>query len=301
VTTPRTTAVTLLVVAALASAPGLARGASLAHRLTIYLDDKEEPLRAPEGIACNDGGALVVADTGGARLLVYTYRDGKLTGGAPVKLAEATYPVQVQVDGKGNVVVLDGRTRRLVRVDTAGKYAGVVALKGASGLATVVPSAFKLDATGSLYVLDVAGSRVLVAGADGRVTRELPLPKGKEQFTDVAVDGNGRILAVDAAASRVWAAEKGATSFKAIGEPMKDRVSFPVALADHGGRLYLVDQHGHGIAVLGGDGSFQGRELEMGWVDGKVYYPAQICLTGDGQVFVADRNNNRVQIFSEGR
>ena len=72
-----------MAVAALAAVPGMARPAGLSFRLEIAVDDKEEPLRAPEGVACSDKGALVVADSGNGRLLTYSYRDGRLTGGAP--------------------------------------------------------------------------------------------------------------------------------------------------------------------------------------------------------------------------
>ena len=99
----------------------------------------------------------------------------------------------------------------------------------------------------------------------------------------------------------LWAADKGASAFKPLGESLKERVSFPIYLAESRGRFLVVDQHGHGLALLGADGSFQGRELEMGWVAGKVYYPAQLCTSGDGPLFIADRDNNRVQVFSESR
>jgi hypothetical protein len=39
----------------------------------------------------------------------------------------------------------------------------------------------------------------------------------------------------------------------------------------------------------------------MGWNDGFVYYPGQLCLNASGDVFLADRNNNRVQIFATPR
>ena len=293
--------VAILALAALAAAPAAARPASLKHLLSIYADDKEGPLKLPEGVACSDKGALVVADTGNGRLLTYTFLDGKLARGTPVKLAEATYPVRVQIDGKGNVLVLDGRTRRIVRVDAAGQFAGAVEWKGVSGSSSVAPIAFKLDASDNLYVLDVAARRVLVAELSGKVGREIPLPRDVAEFTDVAVDAGGRIFAVDSVGSRLWMAEKGANAFQAIGTSLKDRVSFPIYLAEDRGKLYLVDQNGNGVALLGADGSFLGRELEMGWSDGKVYYPTQMCVNAEGVAFVADRNNNRVQVFSVSR
>ena len=291
--------VAILVVAALAVAPAIARPASLKHQLSIYQDDKEAPLKAPEGVACSDKGALVVADTGNGRLVTYSYLDGKLTGGNPVTLVEATYPVAVQIDSKGNVLVLDRRTRRIVRVDAAGKYAGAVVWRGVSG--SVSPIAFKVDASDNLYVLDVAARRVLVAEPGGKVNREIPLPNGGEEFTDVAVDGTGRIIAVDSVGSRLWMADPAAKAFQAIGTSLKDRVSFPIYLVEDRAKLYLVDQHGNGVALLGMDGTFLGRELEMGWSDGRVYYPAQMCVNAEGLAVIADRNNNRVQVFSVAR
>jgi streptogramin lyase len=289
----------VLALAALAAAPTIARPGNLRHEHSIYQDDKEGQLKLPEGVACSDKGAVVVADTGNGRLLLYTYREGKLSGGTAVKLAEAAYPVRVQIDGKGNVLVLDRKSRRIVRVDTAGKFAGAVEWRNVVG--SVVPAAFKVDSSDTLYVLDVAARRVVVAEPGGKVTREIPLPRGDAEFTDVAVDPSGRILAVDSVGSRVWAAEKGAKEFKALGESLKDRVSFPTYLAVDQGKMYLVDQNGNGIAVLGSDGGFLGRELEMGWMNGRVYYPAQMCVNADGLAFIADRNNNRVQVFSTSR
>lgn len=298
-TTPAPAA-TLLALLALA-APAPVRPAGLQPLLAIVVDDKEEPLKAPEGVACGGKGMVVVADSGNGRLLTFTFRDGRLEGGKPIRLAEAPYPVRVQLDSRGNVLVLDRKTRRLVKVDGEGRYAGVLELKGAAGPGAVVPLAFRIDAADRLVVLDAAARRVLVAGLDGRVAREVPLPAGGLAFLDVGVDAAGRLLAVDAAASRLWVADKEAKAFKPLGEPLKDRVSFPGYLAEEAGRLWLVDQNGHGLVLLGLDGRFLGRELEMGWLPGRVYYPGQLCGNGGGQLFVADRNNNRIQVLGEAR
>jgi hypothetical protein len=36
----------------------------------------------------------------------------------------------------------------------------------------------------------------------------------------------------------------------------------------------------------------------MGWNEGLLYYPSQMCLNEKGEVFIADRGNSRVQVFS---
>jgi hypothetical protein len=35
--------------------------------------------------------------------------------------------------------------------------------------------------------------------------------------------------------------------------------------------IYIVDENGDGIVVLGRDGSFVGRQLSMGWNEGLLY------------------------------
>ncbi len=301
-TVPRaTTRSSLLLALALASASGTARaeGVAFVHDTTIYIDAKEGALSAPEGVACTDSGYLVVADTGNHRLVTYAYKDGRLSGGAEVKLAQLTVPLRAQVDTKGNVLALDGKTRKVVRVGANGTFEAWIQPKDVKG--EVVVGAFKLDPSDAVYLLDVAGKRVVVTDMAGKVAREIPLPPESGVVTDIAVDQAGILYAVDAVNAVVWSAEKGATSFKPLTKSLKDRMSFPAYLAVGRGRLFLVDQYGSGIVLLGLDGSYQGRQLSIGWSDGLVNYPAQICLREDGVAFVADRFNNRVQAFTTGK
>jgi hypothetical protein len=149
-----------------------------------------------------------------------------------------------------------------------------------------------------VYLLDGKGRRVLVLERSGAVKAELPLPPESGTVNDIAVDAAGTLYALDAVKGIVWAAEKGAAPFKALASGLKDRMSFPTYITAYKGKLLLVDQNGSGVVVLGIDGSYQGRQLSIGWSDGLVNYPAQLCMTDAGLAFVADRFNNRVQAFS---
>jgi sugar lactone lactonase YvrE len=250
-----------------------------------------------EGVACDAQGTVVVADTGNRRLVTYTWRGGNLEGGTALRVPQLTHPVRLQIDSKGFVLALDRRSRRILRVDASGAAAGFLEPKGTSGGFT--PAAFKLDAADRAYVLDVAARKVLVLAPDGGVTRELPLPAGGTAVTDVAVDAGGKVYVVDAVTATLYAAAPDEKAFKAISASLKDRISFPGYLAvDARGRLFVVDQHGSAVVRMGTDGTFQGRDLAWGVADGALDYPGQLCFTESGEVVVADRNNDRVQVFA---
>jgi len=280
----------------LAVTPATAAAASIGfkHQKTIYGDDKEAPLRFPEGVACDDNGSIVIADSGNGRLLTFSWKDGALTGGAPLPVAQLAQPVRVQIDSRGNVLVLDRKARKIGRVDPKGAFGGWVEITGVS---SVVPVSFRIGPSDQIHVLDVAGRRALVLDGAGKVAREIGLPS-EGQFVDIAVDGAGNLYVLDAVGAVLWKAEAGARSFQPAGKPFKDRVAFPAYVAFAAGRIYVVDQNGSGIAVFGVDGSYLGRELTMGASEGTVYYPAQICLNERGDAFVADRQNHRVQVFA---
>jgi len=296
---PTPTLARLLLLAALlaAASAAQAQAVSLIHAGSVYEDDKDRPLRAPEGVACSDDGQLVVADTGNGRLLRLSFKNRALAGGTEVKLPQLPSPTELQLDGKGNLLVLDRKLRKIGRVDAAGAFQGYVEPRG-EGLGTVAAGAFELDGAGNLWILDLAGVQLLAVDGGGQVVRRLSLPRGGAVFTDLAVDAAGTVYAVDSARSAVWSAEKGASALKPLVQGMKEVMTFPTFLSVSRGRLFVTDQNGHGIAVFGIDGAYQGRLLSLGWGEGLVYYPAQVCVNDKDELFVADRYNNRVQAFT---
>lgn len=286
----------LSLAALVAAGAARAQAVSLVHVASIYEDDKDRPLKEPEGVACDNQGKVVVADTGNGRLLTLTFANRQASRAAELRLAQLPVPGELQLDAKGTLLVLDRKVRKIGRVDAQGKFLGYVEPKNAPG--AVVPGAFKVDAAGLLYVLDLASVKVLVLDPEGAVVRQVPLPRDGALFTDLAVDPAGSVYAVDAVGSSIWVADKSATAFKQLVRGMKETMNFPTRVAVSRGRLFVTDQNGHGIAVFGIDGSYQGRMLGLGWTDGLVYYPLQLCISEAEDLFIADRYNSRVQIFS---
>jgi DNA-binding beta-propeller fold protein YncE len=262
----------------------------------IYLDGKGAGIKQPEGVSCR-GNALVVADTGNGRLLRYTIEGDRWSPSGEIVLPQLPFPIRVDVNSKGEIFALDGKSRRIGRVAASGDFlnyvAPVVDVQGA-----VVPRSFRIDRNDNLYLLDVASARVLVMDPSGKIQREIPFPKEYGFFSDLSVDAGGNILLLDSVGKRVFKVVKNSPDVVPLSESLKEEVYFPTAIAtDKQGTIFLVDQNGSGIVILGPDGSFRGRRLSMGWKDGLLRYPAQMCISENGTAFIADRGNNRVEAF----
>ncbi len=290
----------MLIVAVLAALPARAADAlKFRHEKTLYADDKENALLAPEGVACGAGSRVVVADTGNARLLSFSFQDGMFTAQGDYRTPQVASPTVVHLNSKGELFVLDGKNRRILHLGADGGSPAVVEPKGIPDASAVVPRSFAIDNRDNLYLLDINGERVLVLGPDGTVVRQVPFPAGYGFLSDVAVDPGGTILLIDTVRRKVYAAATGAAEFKALTGNLDDQMLFPTDLAtDRKGMLYITDQHAGDIVILDPTGAVAGRQFASGWKDGLLRFPAQACVLESGELVVADRENNRVQVFA---
>jgi hypothetical protein len=261
----------------------------------IYFDDKNSGMKQPEGVACNDKNLLVVGDTENNRLLQYTYQDKSTKGGKEMKIPQFSFPIRVQMNSKGEIFALDGKQRRIVHLSPGGEFKGYVTPEGIPSLSSFVPRSFKVDSKDNIYILDIFGARVIMAGPDGKYQKHIGFPKDYGFFSDLQVDFKGNILLVDSVKNMVFSAAKDAKEFSPLTKSLKEYLNFPTAMTtDSRGTIYLVDENGAGVVILGTDGSFLGRQLTMGWNEGQLYYPSQMCVTDKGEAFIADRGNSRV-------
>jgi sugar lactone lactonase YvrE len=253
-------------------------------------------LRAPEGVACAED-TLVVADGGNGRLIRFSVAGDDLNPVQVVQIPEIPYPVGVQIAGDGSLWVLDGRSHRLGRVMPDGSFGGRLGLAEEQGR-SMVPKAFRLGPDDSFWILDVRGRRVRVYGAAGTEAREIAFPESLRFASDLAVDASGAVFVLDSVGHRVYSAGQAEDTLEPISADLSEDLAFATNITlDERGNLYLADQNGGGVVVLGRDGSFGGRQATWGWKSGMLRYPAGLCVL-NGRLVVADRGNNRVQIFT---
>jgi DNA-binding beta-propeller fold protein YncE len=276
-----------------------AETAKLRYVQSVYQDDKGIGMDHPEGVACSEKYGVVVADTGNDRLVRYAFLDNTLKAGTEIRVPQLSQPVHIQVSSKGDMLALDGKQRRIVRLGADGAFKGYVTVEGAPGGPAVALRSFKIDRDDNIYVLDIFSARVLLLNPDGKYLKEMAFPKDYGFFSDLAVDPKGTILLIDSARALVFSAVKNANAFSPLGGSLKEYLLFPVSLTtDSRGTIYITDTNGGDIGIMAHDGSFLGKQLGMGWSEGFLYYPSQMCIRENGEVFIADRGNSRVQEFT---
>jgi sugar lactone lactonase YvrE len=267
------------------------------HSGSAYADGRGAALSRPEGVACGPGPTVVVADTRNGRLVRYALSEETLRDGNPISVPQLKYPVRVHIGTNGDILVLDGKLRRVLRLNAAGEFVKAVEPLGVPK-GNVVPKSFALDREDGIYFLDIFSRRVVVTDPSGNYQREIPFPEKFGFFSDLAVDGRGTVFLLDSVAGILFAAEKGQGAFSLLTKDLKEYATFPANVTTDGkGAVYVVDQNGGGVIVLGQDGSYRGRQLGMGWKEGLLYYPSQMCVSGGEIAVIADRENNRVQVF----
>ncbi|PLX46799.1 MAG: hypothetical protein C0613_16025 [Desulfobulbaceae bacterium] len=287
----------LSILALAASSGQAAEPAKIRHITSLYSDNAGISLKNPEGVACA-GTTVVAADTANRRLLRFSVQDKTVSAATVYELEEDVVPLTVQISITGDLLVLDGKTRRILRLNEAGELQGRLEITGLPAPARTAFRNFKVDREGNIHLLDLFGQRLITVNEEGAYLRQIDLPAEHGFFADLAVSSQGEIYLLDSVRAQVYLAGKDATEFTALSRPMKDLMNFPVSIAvDRGGTLYLLDQYGSGLALVNRTGDFAGRKISMGWAESQLLYPAQACISQEDTLAIADRDNNRVQLF----
>ncbi len=305
----------------------------------------EAQLARPTGVALDGAGNLYIADLGNRRIRKVdaagaistvagdgTYGFGGDGGAATA--AQLISPIDVAVDGTGNLYIADLGNRRIRKVDAAGAIStvagdGTPGFGGDGGPATAAqlsgPYGVALDGAGNLYIADrnnhrirkvdaagvistVAGDGTYGFGGDGgpAVAAQLDTPYG------VAVDGAGNLYIADRLNHRIRKVDSaGAISTVAGGGPIGDggaavaaQLYSPRGVAPDGaGNLYIADSFNNRIrkvdaagviSTVAGAGT-RGYGGDGGAATEAQLGPRGVALDGAGNLYIADASNRRIR------
>ena len=251
----------------------------------------EARLNEPRGVALDGAGNLYFADTRNQRIrkvdaagVISTVAGDGTFGyggdGGPAVAARLNSPYGVAPDGAGNLYIADFGNNRIRKVDAAGgisTVAGGGSSLGDNGAAVAArlnsPFGVAPDGSGNLYIADT---------------------------------GDQRIRKVDAAGVIFTVAGDGTSGYNGDGGPaVAAQLWSPNSVAvDGAGNLYIADSFNQRIRKVdaaGGISTVAGNGTRGSGGDGRAAVAAQlnsplgVALDGAGNLYIADRGNNRIR------
>jgi uncharacterized protein (TIGR03663 family) len=170
---------------------------------------QELRLYGPRGLALDEAGNLLVADTGNKRLLVFSPDGALLADVGPSTPSPEFFdePTGVARDSNGTLLVADAWNARVVRIDRRRQTLAAWRVAGWSGRSPEHKPFVASDSAGLVYASDPESGRVLVfspAGAPEAILRPAASAAHPVSPTGLAFDAvAGEMLVVDRANGRV--------------------------------------------------------------------------------------------------
>ncbi len=285
-------------------------------KISFQYVDSIDGLQTPMGVAVGPDGRIYVSETGGERMIhIYNSLWQEVGSFAPPDtVAASRVPVYVAVSPKGDVYVSDRGAATIFVFSPDGAPQGQVTAP--VGFEDWHPLALTFDEAGNLYVADVTPEkhRLIVLDPDGKLKLSFGSQGEEEgQFwypNGIAVDSEGRIYVADSNNGRMQAFDKDGKFLFKIGRGMSaGDLSMPRGIAvDSENRLLIADTsrgavQAYQISKSAGSDPESAPLKFLGAFTGSVgggiffQFPNGLALDGEGQIYVADRANNRVQVW----
>jgi sugar lactone lactonase YvrE len=255
-----------------------------------------EQFQNPVGVVVDPAGIVYVIDNHGQYLKRFT-RSGTYLSQWPVD-----DPLGIALGPDGNLYLTRGLSSGTAVVSKYTKAGALLAQWNAGGAAKGIA----VDTDGSVYVAvnegplrkySPFGLQLAQWGTEGTGNGQFRILDG------VAVDGLGHVYTAEAGGHRIQKFTTAGTYITQWGmEGSADgQFESPVRLvtSHDGSLLYVVDNQNSRIQVFTSAGAYVGQWGTAGGNPGEFRNPIGIAIDSVGNVFVADTNNGRIQVFGD--
>jgi DNA-binding beta-propeller fold protein YncE len=214
-------------------------------------------------------------------------------------------PMDVAVDGSGNVYVADMPNNRIQVFSSDGTYVTQWGTSGSGDGQFLQPYGVAVDASGNVYVAEIENHRIQKFTSSGTyVTQWGSYGTGNGQFSwpiGVAVDTSGNVYVAENVNHRIQKFTSSGTYVTQWGTLGTGDGQFkgPRSVAvDASGNVYVADNGNVRIQAFTSDGTYLTQWGTLGTGDGQFDYPCGVAVDASGNVYVADAVNHRIQVFT---
>ena len=219
-------------------------------------------------------------------------------------------PLNVALDAKGELYIVDGGSSRVLKFNRAGKLVSEWGEPGEGqgqfdfGPGKAEKSALAFGPNGVVYVADSFNNRVQKFDKRGNFEAEWGI-EGLEagQFRDpfgIAVGPDWSVYVSDGLNNNVQKFDRDGNLLAAWGEIgiQPGKFSWPNSIAaSQEGRIYVADRSNRRVQVFDRDGGFLFKFGFPGNDDGNFLQPTGIAVDQNGNIYVADVRRGDIQVF----
>jgi DNA-binding beta-propeller fold protein YncE len=262
----------------------------------------------PQDVAVSlDGSRIYITQTEGTEDTIVADRQGVKVGTLALPAGTSGHPYYVAVNPKtGEVYASDRRDGAVFVFAADGTYQKE--FDPGATIKSWQPLGIGFDATGNLFVGDVAGTTASVHefGPDGALLRDYGVTAGLSTPSGIAEDAAGNVYVTDTNNGRLLVFAPSGEQIGIITRGVAEGdLGLPVGVeVDDKGRILVVDSSASAVQIYSpiAPGArtpqFVATFGLQGNADGQFMYPNGIGLDNRGRIYVADWNNDRLQVWS---
>jgi sugar lactone lactonase YvrE len=215
-----------------------------------------------------------------------------------------TYPSGLETTADGGVVLADTAQDRVERYDAAGNLLWTYGTHGTGPNRLTTPRDIGIDADGYIYVSDTGNTSIVKLTPDGRYVARFTGPSTDRIKSPIGVTvANGKVLVADAAVPAIRVLR--------LDGVQEDKITSPAGCPfaairdvtrDAAGNFYVANYTRNNVLKLRPDGSCLASfgvkgTGELQWKNPYGVAVARDPVLGRQLLYVADSNNNRIQVL----
>ena len=257
----------------------------------------------PWGIAFGKNGMWAAADQ--SNHCVYIFDGGdqlvRKIGSLGSGNGQFSCPAGVAFDSDDHLYVVDHNNHRVQKFTIDGKYLLQFGDKGSENGKLKNPRGLAVH-NHKVYVADCNNKRISVFQTDGKFHHTIGSGQLGNPF-DVTVNGNNQLLVADYAHHCIYTFTLDGDYVGKFGTHGTGRgqLNGPYGVAvdfDFYGFILVADTNNHCVSIFDKNGNFVHCFGSRGSAVGQFQHPYGIAVSANGNVYVSDRDNKKIQVFS---
>ena len=272
-------------------------------------------LSAPVGVAVA-GGRLYVADTANDAVFRFSFASFDTSWGKYPGAGVEDVPSGIAVDASNNVYVTNKAEDKIQKFDASGAFLLAWGGHGSGNGQLIDPAAIAVAPSGLVYVTDTGNNRIEVFDQSGvyqmqwgsfgtnASLKQMDTPSG------IAIDAAGNVYVADLNNHRIekFGADGAYVNTWGLYGTGDGQFNEPRGIAvDPSGNVWVADSRNNRIQEFTSGGSFLTKwggsgtgGVSSSSQDGKFSRPYDLDFDAEGSIWVADRNNHRIQRMTTG-